>query len=216
MKPIAIWYHCLFRGTVRPIDEGFAINLMSEQMQKMEAVGLARAAKEIWIGVNGDRDDSALAMAMAPAGSIVIAHGAGSCSEITTLNVLSAWSKQHAGWNVLYFHSKGISHPESPNIQWRLNMEHHVLENWQTCISDLDAGYDAVGCYWLTPEEHRGLIRTPFFGGTFFWAKSEYLASLPPLPAPTFENRYEAEGWIGSRNPRPNVKNYISGWPPAQ
>jgi len=214
MRPIAVFYHCLFTGTVRPIDTGYAIALMTEQMQSLERCGLVQHAKEIWIGVNGGQDDADIARLLAPSGAKVVPHGTGTGTEITTMNMLRSWCQSHLGWNVLYFHSKGISHPESPNTLWRLNMEHFVLHNWRMCVLDLDSGYDAVGSYWLTPEEHKGLIKTPFFGGTFWWSKSEYLASLPALPEPTFDNRYMAEGWIGSRIPRPNVKNLIQGWPP--
>lgn len=210
---IAIWYHCLFQGTVRPIDMDFSIQLMTEQMNSLEQCGLESVANEIWIGVNGGEEDAQIARVLAPAKAKVIAHGLVS-SEITTLSLLRDWVKSHSGWYVLYFHLKGSSHPENPNTTWRLNMEKHVLWNWRMCVFDLDSGYDAVGSYWLTPEEHPTLIQQhPFFGGTFWWSKSDYLGTLPELPEPNFQNRYIAESWIGSGPRRPRVKNYIEGWP---
>jgi hypothetical protein len=187
---------------------------MAEQMTTLESCGLAAHADAIYIGVNGGEEDGEIARMLAPDKAKVIVHGEGSTSEITTMNVIRGWVTNHPGWNLLYFHAKGVSHPDSPNTQWRINMEAHCLHNWRMCVFDLDSGYDAVGSYWLTPEEHKGLIKTPFFGGTYWWAKSDYLATLPALPAPTFENRYDAEGFIGSRIPRPRVKSYIIGWPP--
>lgn len=215
IRPVAVWYHCIFTGTARRIDPYFSMNLMGEQMTTLEACGLADFAKEIWVGVNGGEEDAEIARMLAPSNAKIVAHGVGTGTEITTLNLIREWVKSHDAWNVLYFHMKGSSHPENPNTRWRINMEKHVLGNWRTCILDLDKGYDCCGSYWLTPEEHPTLIQTkPFFGGTFWWAKSEYLATLPPLPAPEFVNRYEAESWIGSGPKRPRVMNYEEGWPP--
>jgi hypothetical protein len=215
MKPVALWYHTLFTGTERPINAGFVMDLMAQQMATIEAVGLVDYASAMYVGVNGDEEDADIARMLAPSKAQVIAHGKGTGTEITTLNVLRSWVKSHLGWYVLYFHSKGVSHPENPNTTWRLNMEAHVLGNWRRCILELDRGYDACGSYWLTPEEHPSLIQHhPFFGGTFWWSKSDYLATLPSLPPPEFVHRYEAESWIGSGPRRPRVKNFIEGWPP--
>ena len=215
MKPVLVAYHCIFTGTARPINAGFSMDLMAEQMTSLESSGLASYAKEIIVGVNGGQSDADIARMLAPSKAKVIAHGEGTGTEITTLNVLRDWVKSHPDWYVMYFHTKGTSHPENPNTTWRLNMEKHCLWNWRMCILDLDKGYDACGCYWLTPEEHPTLIQHhPFFGGTFWWAKSSYLATLPPLPPPEFVYRYEAESWIGSGPRRPRVHNYEEGWPP--
>src|SRR5690242_4170335 len=184
---IAVFYHCIFTGTVRPIHAGFSMDLMAQQMQSLEDCGLASHADKIVVGVNGGEGDADIARMLAPSKAEVIAHGEGSGTEITTLNVLREWCKAHDGWYVLYFHTKGASHPNHPNREWRLNMEQHVLHNWRMCVLDLDKGYDACGSYWLTPEEHKNVIKTPFFGGTFWWSKASYLANLPPLPPPEFE-----------------------------
>ena len=215
MKPVSVFYHCIFTGTARPINAGFSMDLMAEQMTSLESSGLASYAKEIIVGVNGGQSDADIARMLAPSKAKIIAHGEGTGTEITTLNVLREWVKSHPDWYVFYFHTKGTSHPENPNTTWRLNMEKHCLWNWRMCILDLDKGYDACGCYWLTPEEHPTLIQEhPFFGGTFFWAKSNYLATLPPLPPPEFVYRYHAESWIGSGPRRPRVHCFIDGWPP--
>ena len=184
-------------------------------MVTLESVGLVDYASEITIGINGGEDDADIARLLAPSKANIVAHGEGTGTEITTMNLIREWVKSHSGWYVLYFHTKGLSHPENPNTRWRLNMEKYVLHGWRNCILDLGKGYDACGCYWLTPEEHPTLIQHhPFFGGTFFWAKADYLATLPPLPPPQFVHRYEAESWIGSGPKRPRVMNYIEGWPP--
>lgn len=191
------------------------MDLMAEQMSTLESCGLEKCALQIWIGVNGDREDAEIAQMLAPLKSRVVPHGKGTGTEITTMNLIREWVKVSPGWYVLYFGMKGVSHPENPNTRWRLNMEQHVLANWRTCVLDLDKGYDTCGCYWLTPEEHPTMIQKyPFYGGTFWWAKSDYLATLPPLPPPEFVHRYDAESWIGMGPRRPRAMNYISGWPP--
>lgn len=215
MRNVAIWYHTLFTGTARPINAGWTMDLMAQQMLTMEAVGLVNHAKEMTVCVNGGEDDADIARMLVPAKAKVVSHGIGSGTEITTLNLLSKWAKSHPDWYVLYTHSKGCSHPENPNTRWRLNMEQHLIWNWRMCILDLDKGAEACGCYWLTPEEHPTLIQEhPFFGGNFWWSTSNFIATLPPLPPPEFVYRYHAEAWIGSGSRRPRVKNYLSGWPP--
>jgi hypothetical protein len=212
---IAIFFHCLFTGTERLINAGFSMDLMAQQMNTLESVGLAQSCNELWVCVNGGEEDASIARMLAPDKAKIVAHGVGTGTEITTMNLIRNWVKSHDGWYVLYFGEKGVSHPENPNTTWRLNMESHVLGNWRMCIHDLDSGYDCCGSYWLTPEENPGLVQNhPFFGGTFWWAKASYLATLPPLPPAEFVYRYHAESWIGSGPRRPRVKCYISGWPP--
>lgn len=215
MKNVAVWQHTIFTGTERPINAGFSMDLMAQQVLTMESVGLINHAKEVWIGVNGDDADADIARMLAPSKATVICHGKGACTEIPTLNALSKWSKSHPDWYVFYLHLKGTSHPENPNTRWRLNMEQKLLWNWRMCILDLDKGAEACGCYWLTPEEHPSLIQEhPFFGGNFWWSTTNFLATLPPLPPAEFVYRYHAEAWIGSGPRRPRVRNYLTGWPP--
>lgn len=215
LHKVAVFYHGLFHGTVREIDPYFSMTLMGEQMSSLEQCGLADCASEITIGINGDKEDGDVAKLIAPTKAKVITHGKGTGTEITTMNVIRDWVKCHRGWYVLYYHMKSASHPQQPNTAWRLNMEKHCIWNWRTCVLDLDKGYDTCGCYWLTPEEHPTMIQKyPFYGGTFWWAKSDYLATLPPLPPPEFVHRYDAESWIGMGPRRPRAMNYISGWPP--
>lgn len=215
MKPIAVFHHSVFVGRHRPIDIRFSCWLMGEQMRALVESGLAQAATEIHICVNGDESDVDVARMFAPTKSVFHSNGREANSEIPTMNLMADWARKHPDWYVCYFHTKGASHPDQPNTTWRLAMEKYVIWSWRTCVYDLERGFDACGCYWLTPEEHKNVIKTPFFGGTMWWANAVYLTELPPLPADTFENRYDAEGWIGSRIPRPRVQSYIKGWPPV-
>lgn len=213
MKPLAVFYHCKLSGEGVP-SEDFALRVMCSQMDALKRSGLADAASEIHIGVNGGDGDGLTASSMAPNKAQLHIHGKEARTEIPTLNLISSWLKGHEDWYVLYHHTKGITHVgESPYEVWRWCMERGVVWGWKNCVEKMDSGYDSCGCHWLTPERFGAAITSPFWGGTFWWAKPGYLMTLPPLPPPTWENRYEAESWIGRGKRRPKVFDYHPEWP---
>ncbi len=98
---------------------------------------------------------------------------------------------------------KGLSHfPGSPtheyNARWRYDMELVVLRRWRECVGFLESGYQTAGHRWY--ESFTG----NYYAGNFWWATSNYLATLPVIqPAGHLcGGRYEAETWIGKGNPR--------------
>ena len=207
---LAIFYHCLLSGPRLP-SEDFALAILAEQMHALKESGLFDAAQQRCFCVNGGDGDFLTLGSLAPAPGNIVAHHDGQ-SEIPTMNLLRQNLKP--GWFVMYHQMKGVTHPGEVSYEnWRRRMEHACVWNWQRCVADLERGYDAVGCHWLTPERFPGAVTSPFFGGTYWWARSEYLMQLPPLPADTHANRYEAESWIGRRRPYPRVQDYIPGWP---
>lgn len=210
---LAVFYHCKLSGEGIP-DNDAAIVLLCHQMHALKASGLAVQAQEIHLGINGTDGDALLAGCFSPPRSVLHVHGSGARTEIPTLNLLREWLPSHPDWHALYHHAKGVTHPRDEfYARWRQRMENACVWNWQRCVTDLEKGYEAVGCHWLTPQQFPGTVTSPFFGGTFWWARSEYLAQLPPLPEPTWANRYEAESWIGRRRPYPRVMDYYPGWP---
>lgn len=210
---IAVFYHCKISGEGVP-SEDFATEVMMMQMQALKASGLETAASEIHIGVNGGPGDALTVSCFCSPKAQFHVHGPQARSEIPTQKVMEAWLPGHPGWYVLYHHTKGITHPNHPAYDaWRNRMGQECVMNWRRCLDDLRKGADAVGCHWLTPEKYPGAVSSPFFGGTFWWAKSDYLLQLPKLPEATWENRYEAESWIGRRRPYPKVVDYIPCWP---
>lgn len=210
---LAVFYHCKLSGEGVP-NEDFCFSVMHSQMNALKKSGLSDQVGEIHIGVNGGDGDGLLAVSVAPPNSILHIHGAHARTEIPTLEVLRSWLPGHEDWYVLYHHTKGITHPNEPAYNnWRWRMERVCVWDWRDCVADLQRGYDAAGAHWLTPQRYPGAVTSPFFGGTFWWAKVAYLLELPPLPAATWENRYEAESWIGRRRPYPKVHDYIPSWP---
>ena len=212
MRPIAVFYHCLLSSKHRDIPQDYAFNLIANQMDALKQSGLEAAAQEIYIGVNGPANDAMGVACLAPDKATVMHNGEGATTEIPTLNILRDWASANPGWNVLYHHTKGVSTPNQAD-GWRRRMENVCVWGWQECLKGLDRGADAAGAHWLTPERYPGSIQSPFFGGTFWWAKTDYINTLPPLPEAKWENRYEAETWIGKGPRRPRVVDFYPGWP---
>jgi hypothetical protein len=198
-----------------PIDTESACRIIQSQMRALKDSGLLDAADEFHVGLNGGHDDAEIVRMFSPCLKVDIReHGPGATSEIPTMKWLREWLPDHQDWYVLYFHIKGISHPTDPfYARWRQRMEKAVVWGWRDCVAQLDSGVDACGCHWLTPEQFPAMVTSPFFGGTFWFATAKYLIQLPPLPAATWANRFEAESWIGRRRPYPKVMDFLPGWP---
>ena len=210
MKPIALFYHCTVQGGVTGVNFDFALSVISEQMLLLKAVGLVDVAVEFHIGVQGTTEDRVVLAILAGDKAKITC----TCGEVASMTLLQKWLPGHEDWYVLWHHSKGVTHTNEPGPQnWRRRMQTVCVNNWRQCVADLDRGFDAVGAHWLTPEEHGERIKSPFFGGTFWWATAKYLLQLPQLPEPTWQNRFDAESWIGWRRPYPKVRDYFPGWP---
>jgi hypothetical protein len=93
-------------------------------------------------------------------------------------------------------------------------MERHCIHDWRKCVAALVSGADAAGAHWLTPEKYPGYVKSPFFGGNFWWAKASFLLTLPPIKsnADCRDDFYLAESWIGMGK-RPNVTHWADHWP---
>lgn len=113
---------------------------------------------------------------------------------------------------VLYAHSKGAYDDSDANAAWRRSMTARVVGQWERCVELLEEGYDCVGCHWVKAEDYRSgdefKGEPPFFAGNFWWAKSSFLRTLPP---PDNKNRWAAEMWLSSGEPK--VFDLLPGWP---
>jgi len=217
MKPIAVFYHCRVSANGdAPIPFEHGISVVARQVIALRDSGLAEAASEMFIGVNGGEEDTMAVSSLAPEKAKVIQHPDGSKGEHPTLHALQKWLPEHRGWHVIYFHTKGATKPGNAFWdQWRDCMMKHCVWNWQQCVLDLEMGFDTAGVHYLVPEKYPGSVLSPFYGGNFWWAKSDYLLTLPPI-APSAVDRpsfYDAESWIGRGPRRPNARCYGSHWP---
>lgn len=87
---------------------------------------------------------------------------------------------------ILYAHTKGAANWRPGQDGWRQEMTEATVCCWRECVSLLDE-YDTVGTKWRKePWRH--------YSGTFWWATSRYLSTLPPLSQ---AQRFDAECWIG-------------------
>lgn len=131
--------------------------------------------------------------------------------EQVTLQQLYRFSLSHQGW-VLYAHTKAAANETNLVFRhrWRRSMAHYVITRWPEAVAYLHS-CDAVGCHWLTFDEFKMAIATPFpfFGGNFWWANLSYLSRLGP---PGTATRYLAESWIG-QDPLVRIHDLRPGWP---
>jgi hypothetical protein len=227
MKPIAIFYHCLFYHGTPPEVRPIAFNIIQEQMAMLQKSGLESAASQIHVGINGGEESKDLAKLILPSKARPVFHGLQSHAENLTIVEIEKWVRDHPDCYVLYFHSKGCTHEPGPVLdmrsRWRRCMMIHLVWDWQRCVADLDKGYESVGCHWMEPP------KTPptqyIWAGNFWWAKSIFLRTLPSIyerqrikdsGIGNVESRYEAEVWIGNGKRPPSHRDYHPNWDPTK
>lgn len=219
MKPIALFYHCLFLLGEPPKLLKHACEVVDEQMGELLRSGLLDAASEFHVGINGGAESAWPARILLPKKAQCTFHGLQSRSENLTLVEIEKWVPAHPNWYVLYFHAKGSTHvPDSDydkfSAQWRKSLMADVVSNWRTCIADLDSGYESAGSHFM-----RGLAdgTQNIWAGNFWWATSDFLATVPSIylrdrikvsGIAALESRYESEVWIGNAPRLPKTKEY--------
>src|SRR3990172_3945443 len=109
---IAVFYHCKLSGEAIPSWDG-AVEILREQMAALEQSGLADAAAEIHIGINGGQADAFTVAKYAPNKGMIHTHGTSARSELPTFAVLRRWLPAHSNWAVCYHHIKGVTQPDS-------------------------------------------------------------------------------------------------------
>ena len=110
MKPIAIFYHCLFYLGDPPEFLTNACNIVRGQMDALRETGLLEAASEMVVGINGGKESDEIANLLFPNNAHRILHGLQCRNECRTIVALEQWAKTHPDWYVLYFHAKGATH----------------------------------------------------------------------------------------------------------
>jgi hypothetical protein len=126
--------------------------------------------------------------------------------EIPTINKIKQFSEININVNILYIHTKGISFDDDylEENDW-IDMMLHFLLN-KNCINLLN-DYDTLGCNYITSglDYHPDGTTTtapPHYSGNFWWAKSEYLRTLPLIPEVGVTiNKNDAEYWLMKLNP---------------
>lgn len=211
MRPIAVFYHAYFGGGEVPVTTENALRITALQLDHMNYSGLSQAADYFQVGVTGTDLDLLTVAAMCPDKAEVI-HNTEGVAELPTLKRLQFWCKGNPEALVLYLHTKGVIHGNSPVYEaWRNCMQNVVVGKWHECVDHLQGGKESVGAHWLTPERYAFLGPWSYWGGNFWWATAKFINTLPPIDVNS--NRYEAEVWIGRGPKRPRVKDYAPHFP---
>lgn len=222
MKPIAIFYHALFELGAPPKVLPQAVDIVREQMTTLTESGLLSEASKFVVGINGGIESHEISNLLIPSKSEIVLHGLESRAENLTIIEIEKFCSSHPDWYVLYFHTKGATHDPNSDYgkfagRWRRCMMKRCVVEWRQAVAELDDGFEAVGCHWLTgmgsdKSQH-------FFAGTFWWATSNFLATVPSMylrdrikqsGISNVESRYEAEVWIGNGK-LPKVKDLEIG-----
>lgn len=218
MKPIVIFYHCVFNIDGRHLPASRPI--VHEQMKALKESGLEDAAVEIYVCINGDEKSAIHSAGLLPEKARIVYHGVESRAENLTIVLVENYVKRFSDERyICYFHSKGATHaPGSPygegtSKPWRQRMMRDLVGNWRQCVLALDAGYDIVCSNWIWGAAD-GTQHIP--AGNFLWVKSSFVRKLPSIfhrdriklsGISALESRYEAEVYWGN-GPRPNVKQF--------
>lgn len=221
MKPIAIFYHCLFFLGEPPRLLEHGCDIIYEQMHLLQSTGLLDAASEFHVGVNGGKESAFATRIFLPHKAKVTLHGLQCRNECRTIRMIEEWLPEHEEWFCLYFHAKGATHSADDGLRlnWRKCMERNLITNWRRCYRDLEEGADIVGCHFMTGD------KTPpgqsILAGNFWWAKASYLSTLPSIMErdrikvsgiDSLESRYESEIWAFNGPKKPTVRDYHPAW----
>lgn len=203
---IAVFYHCKISGEGIPSRDD-SILIVAEQMVALQASGLANAADEIHIGVNGSEEDALLVAQLCSNRAVVHAHGRQARFEFPTLFLLRNWVMNNPDSAILYHHGKGVTSPSDANkAHHRRTMEHYVVWEWKRCVRDISRGFDVVGCNLVDPMT-RPVLPGRYFAGNFWWSCARHIATLAPIPL-AHGDRILAEEWILSCSRRPICMDY--------
>lgn len=216
---IAIWFHTRISGGCNvdsgaSIELGWGRRLFQKQIQACVDAQLYQNCNEFHIGVNSV--DADFANEFSPDGVQIHKHG-DVPSLLPTVSALQRWLPGHEDWLVLFFHSKGATHPnEKLANRWRDCMTHNLIFRWRRCVTDLSSGnYDAVGCHWTknSPDDQNAHDwgANSYFAGVFWWATAAYLLTLPKLPERPHNRHqwFKPELLLGCGKPR--ILDYHEG-----
>lgn len=213
MKPIAIFYHVYMGGGVIPAAADNCLRICMEQLDTLNVTGLVTQSNLVHVGVSGSKDAANMVKSVVPWPKVSVMHNEFGVGELPTMAHMQYWCKDHPGYAVLYFHTKGAIHGGSPVYErWRYCMENVVLWRWRECVADIsDRGIDMAGAHWLKPQNYPFIGPLPYWAGNFWWASSDFINTLPTVEVNA--DRYQAEVWIGKSRRAPRVHDYAPHFP---
>ena len=162
-------------------------------VEALHSSGLIDELDDMFVGIVGNPDSRGGVKLDLP--GVVVAEADDGWEQVT-LQALHAYAKENSA-KILYAHTKGAWSNSELARQWRVSMTHDTVTRWQECVKGLDEA-QCVGPFWISSEDERHAGHKHFFAGNFWWARSDYLAGLPPVKN---RHRFEAEGWVGLGSP---------------
>lgn len=221
MKPIAIFYATVFFQTDgSPFP--WSVKFNDKYMKDLRDSGLMAAQSHFVASINGGQESEIYAKLCLPEAQHRF-QGLDSQGNSVLVQEMRNFCAEHPGWNVLFFHSKGLAHHTQEyasyvefEARWIACMVNACIYNWRTCVADLGT-HDSVGCHWM-----RNVGVPPvdnIWGGTFYWVTSDFFATRTPmLECPlvkqygitSWEARATSEQYIGIGPTLPRTKDYCS------
>lgn len=179
--------------------------MVSDQMKRLRESGLLAHTKKLFVScIVKDSGEAKALRSLLGDGPIEIisVRTDGTAYEFPALEYIHNLS-QKEDFLFYYFHTKGISYQSLQSDDhlflgfrakieaWRQMMEYFLMDCWQMAVNVLSDGYDTYGCYLFPPFKNK------MYAGNFWWARSDYFRTLPPLDQKTkSENRFMAEEWL--------------------
>jgi hypothetical protein len=192
---LAHFYHVYADGAWEaPVDE---------HLHALTVSGLLDNLDDVFVGIVGLPENRASVKERFPA--VVVAEADEGWEQVT-LQKLHDYAHNHEA-KVFYAHTKGAYQADDYRMLWRVAMTYDTVTRWRECVDALDF-VGVAGPYWLDSAMPEHSEHKHFFGGNFWWARTNYLRALPPVEV---EHRWQAEGWIGLANP--SVKIMREGEP---
>lgn len=196
---IAVFYH------VAQIGEWE--KMYHDQLHSLQISGLYDACDYFATCINGDRDLPFFLDKQ------TVGYNNDHVLEANTLECLWNFCVENPNSNVMYYHTKGVTHvdesiydfPLKYNINsWRLYMEYFAIHKWKDRQIDLTEN-DAVGVELKTHARYGpnfDLVPALYFDGNFWWSKSSYITTLDKeyLYSNDKWARWRSERWIGTKN----------------
>lgn len=181
--------------------------IVTEQLHKLVESGLYDATDMIYCGIIGDNDSFKRYMEIiAPYSKIKVQEYSTTAElyEFHTLDIIKTQADQsEENYYIYYIHTKGVTYgiDHENNVaykggtEWRRFMEKWTITKWRDNVAELDKGYEICGTQMRVRDWAR------HYSGSFWWAKSEYIRILRPIPMLDISDRMQAEFWIGSGEP---------------
>jgi len=195
---ILIFFHVGTRGSRWYSQTEFMINALT-------LTGLLDEAKYAFLCVTGKPDRE---LKFNKKFKIIRMEDDSDLWEFPTIQTLYTYVQIEENFKVLYLHNKGATRTLDPKVRdWIDLMLYFTVYRWRETVNFLEQGYSIACVNWrIRPFPH--------CSGNFWWARSDYIRTLPyphEKVLPIFlEARHNAEFWIGFKFRKSNRNDFCA------